>query len=211
MKIKLFLLIVTTFLVACGPSQTEFKALQIENADLRAKVDSLNVELRKYKYSPEKLLADAKKAAKEGKINDLSYIFAQIKQYHPLSSEFNEVKKLLDDAVAKDKNVQAKEHNIPQDVQQFIVLYKELLNFKNTSEFRNKGFGNGSKYTKWLTKANKLSQTADITHFSKYNFLPDDLVSLAYVYASSQGKENDASKALRTIIDDGINTIKNDY
>ena len=105
----------------------------------------------------------------------------------------------------------ASKEPIPQDLQQFIVLYKELLSFKNSSEFKNKGFGNGSKYQKWLTKANKLSETADISHFMEYNFLPGDLVSLAYVYVSSKGQENAASKALRDIIDEGINSINENH
>jgi len=96
---------------------------------------------------------------------------------------------------------------IPHDIEQFISLYKELLSFKDKSDFKSLGFGKGSKYQKWLNKANKLAETADISHFLKYNIVPDDLTSLAYVYVSTQGKENEASKIMRGNIDDAIAEI----
>lgn len=110
----------------------------------------------------------------------------------------------------KEEKVVAKEP-LPQDVKQFMALYKELLSFKNSSDFKRMGFGKGSKYNKWLTQANKLSDTADISHFIEYNFLPGDLVSLAMVYAASQGKENAASQTLRAIIDEGIAMINENH
>lgn len=94
---------------------------------------------------------------------------------------------------------------IPQDVEQFISLYKELLSFKDKSDFKSLEFGKGSKYQKWLNKADKLSETADISHFLKYyNIVPGDLTSLAYVYVSTQGKENEASRVIRANIDEAI-------
>ena len=51
-----------TFCIACGPSVAEFENLKSENAVLKAQVDSLNQELDAFKYSPEKLLADAQLA-----------------------------------------------------------------------------------------------------------------------------------------------------
>ena len=96
---------------------------------------------------------------------------------------------------------------IPQDVEKFISLYKELLSFKDKSDFKSLGFGKGSKYQKWLNKADKLSETADISHFLKYNIVPGDLTSLAYVYVSTQGKENEASRVIRANIDEAITQI----
>ena len=96
---------------------------------------------------------------------------------------------------------------IPQDVEQFIALYNELLSFKDKSDFIRMGFGKGSKYQKWLNKADKLADSADISHFLKYNIVPGDLTSLAYVYISTQGKENEASRVLRANIDEAITEI----
>lgn len=101
MKKALILLSVMTFCVACGPSIAEYENLKSENAVLKAQVDSLSNELAAFKYSPEKLLADAESAAKSEDKKKLMQIQEQMKQYHPQASEGAKVQKLLDEVIAK--------------------------------------------------------------------------------------------------------------
>jgi len=103
MRKTFILLSIMTVFVACGPSIAEFENLKSENAELNAQVDSLNKELDMFKYSPEKLLADAQLAAKSEDKQKLTLILAQMKQYHPQAAEGAKVQKLLDDVIAKEQ------------------------------------------------------------------------------------------------------------
>lgn len=105
MRNTLILLSVMTFCIACGPSTAEFENLKSENAVLKGQVDSLNKELDMYKYSPEKLLADAQLLAKNEDVNmeDLRRILAQINQYHPQATEGTKVQELIDEIISKDQ------------------------------------------------------------------------------------------------------------
>ena len=69
--------------VACGHSEAEFQSLKNENAALQMQVDSLTLELNAYRYSPDKLLADAQLAAKDENKEKVSTLLAQIQEYHP--------------------------------------------------------------------------------------------------------------------------------
>lgn len=103
MRKTFFLLSIMTFCVACGPSIAEFENLKSENAVLKAQVDSLTRELDAFKYSPEKLLADAQLAAKSEDKYKLTQILAQMNQYHPQAAEGAKVQKLLDEVIAKEQ------------------------------------------------------------------------------------------------------------
>lgn len=127
MKKHLFLLTFSAVLVACGPSQAEFDAVQCENVNLRAKVDSLNKELDAYKYAPAKMLAQARQAAKEGRTSSLTYIYSQIKKYHPQSAECNEVQKLVDASIANERaKVEAERKKQEKDKQERLKLVRKL-------------------------------------------------------------------------------------
>ena len=87
---------IVLLLTAGGPSKKEFTELQNENARLLSQIDSLNNELDHYKYSPDRLLADAKRVAEAGNKSILSSIVSRLKKYHPASKECEEAQKIWD-------------------------------------------------------------------------------------------------------------------
>lgn len=89
--------------MSCGPSKTDYENLQAENLNLQAQVDALNRELDIYKYSPDKLLADAQLAAKNEDKYKLQQILTQMEKYHPQANECAKVQALLNEVVAKEK------------------------------------------------------------------------------------------------------------
>lgn len=100
---KIFVFLFAGMMISCGPSVTEFENLKSENTALKAQVDSLNNELDAFKYSPEKLLADAQLAAKCEDKEKLTQILVQMEQYHPQAAEGAKIKKLMDEVVAKEQ------------------------------------------------------------------------------------------------------------
>lgn len=127
MKQSFVLVPILAMFVACGPSKAEFESLKTENAALHAQVDSLSKELDKYKYSPDKLLADAKNAAKKGDKWNLSQIVSQLKQYHPQSKESTEAQNLLDGVIAAEKAKAEKERlKAEREQQERLKVVKKL-------------------------------------------------------------------------------------
>lgn len=95
---KLMFLIVAFLAVACNeyPRLSSVKETENENAILRSEIDSLQdvvvqlqTELEGYKYSPEKLCADAKQLFTDNNESKLKDILWKLRRYHP---EANEVK-----------------------------------------------------------------------------------------------------------------------
>ena len=117
-----------------------------------------------------------------------------------------QLKESSEEIIAKDSTAQESvvQESIPQDVEQFDKLYKELLGFKSKNDFKQYGFGQGGPYYAWMKRAEAFCATADNSHFISYGFLPGDLISLASVYVGTKGAENEASKCLRTAIDKGL-------
>ena len=96
------------------------------------------------------------------------------------------------------------DQTIPKDVAEFIDLYTELTRFKDKNDFKRLGFGQGSPYKNWYNRANTLTSTAKLPHFTKYGIVPGDIVALGNAYVASAGKENVTTKALNEAIKKGI-------
>lgn len=95
--------------------------------------------------------------------------------------------------------------NISQsDIADFSALYSELLTFISQEDFKKMGFGTGSPYNNWLERAKNFSSTANMQHFVPLGFVPEDVVSLAYIYVTTKGTDNNASKILKNAIENGL-------
>lgn len=94
--------------------------------------------------------------------------------------------------------------SMPKDLEKFFALYKELLGFKDKSDFKQLGFSPNGSYYKWYEQVNALSKTAEISHFTKYGFVPGDLITLGLEYVSTNGKENDVTNYFCKNIEKGL-------
>ncbi|GEM_PF-3171171 len=119
----------------------------------------------------------------------------------------SEYKEYRDHYVSKNTN-QTIEYNFEnyKDVKkQFEKLYSELLNFKNTQEFKQHGFHEDSPYYTWLTEVEKFNtETNSVILKVNFGFVVNDLEMLANAYAASKGSETHFTKWLRNLIDNGL-------
>ena len=76
---------------------------------------------------------------------------------------------------------------------EFKVLYSELLEFKDKSDFKNYGFGQGGPYKEWLTKVKDLKENLDSKLLLQKGVVAGELEQLGLAYASSKGKETEVS------------------
>ena len=72
-------------------------------------------------------------------------------------------------------------------------LYKKLMNFKDTSDFKRFGFAPGGSNRSWLKKVEYLYRT---TKKEMYGHL----MTLGMHYVTSQGKETKITKKLRSLL-----------
>lgn len=77
---------------------------------------------------------------------------------------------------------------------EFKTLYVELLSFKDSENFKLYGFGNGGDYKEWLTKVEELKNNKDAKLLVHKGIVAGELEQLGILYASSKGKETDATK-----------------
>lgn len=127
MKKSVILVVLTTLLVACGPSQDDFETLRNENEMLKAQIQSLTHELDAYKYSPEKLLAEAQIASKNENKDKLYLILANLQEYHPQAPECVKVQKMIDDIIAKEQvTKEAERKKLEEEKQERLSVVKSL-------------------------------------------------------------------------------------
>lgn len=208
MKKTILYSLVFLFLTACGPSKKEFTNLQNENARLLSQIDSLNNVLDQYKYSPDRLLADAKRIAQSGNKSILSGIVSQIKKYHPSSKECEEVQKIWDKYLADEQasieaarqkklkekqdrlkavNKLKKSHDDIQDITWYKNPYFTHYDNANlTSLYMGK-----SAYTIWLRL--KMSYTGDDWIFFDNAYLSYDGHTREIVFDKYKDKKSDNS------------------
>jgi hypothetical protein len=89
------------------------------------------------------------------------------------------------------------------------VLFEELLEFKNRSDFQSYGFGMGYKYNKWLKEVKALkSSPLNIDLLSMHGFVVGDLETLGIEYSQTNGKDNEytiwAKNRIRAGLKDGL-------
>jgi hypothetical protein len=98
------------------------------------------------------------------------------------------------------------EFEIETAKEEFRKLYIELLSFKDKSEFHYNGFAVGHKYNRWLTDVEKLSNTPSNKILLKHGgFVYGDLEMLGFEYLKTYGKDNEYSRWVKKLFDEGIN------
>lgn len=110
--------------------------------------------------------------------------------------------------VIESKSVEIKKvddtEKINQAFEQFELLYKELIEFKDDSNFKKYGFGKGGKNNEWLNKVRDFKNNPDSKLLLKKGVLIGELEQLGMAYANSNGKETDVTKTFNKIFSDVI-------
>lgn len=87
----------------------------------------------------------------------------------------------------------------------FKALYDELLSFKDSPEFIEKGFGSDSRYNKWYETVKSFSEDKESNILASHGFVAGDLLMLGLEYVKSKGKETEYSKTIRAQFDGAFN------
>ncbi len=87
---------------------------------------------------------------------------------------------------------------------EFNTLYSEILNFKDKSDFKTSGFGQGGPYHEWLTKVQDLKENPDAKLLLQKNIIAGELEQLGLAYASSKGKETEVTKNFNKLFSEAI-------
>jgi len=93
---------------------------------------------------------------------------------------------------------------INQVFEKFKELYNELNRFKNSSDFKKYGFGEGGKNKSWLEKVREFKNNPDSKLLIKKGILIGELEQLGMAYATSNGKETEVTKTFNKIFTDVI-------
>jgi hypothetical protein len=88
----------------------------------------------------------------------------------------------------------------------FKTLYSELLNFKDKSDFKTYGFGQGGPYHEWLTKVQDLKENPDAKLLLQKDVVAGELEQLGLAYASSKGKETEVTKNFNKFFSEAISS-----
>lgn len=89
---------------------------------------------------------------------------------------------------------------------EFKTLYSELLEFKDKSDFKKYGFGQGGQYHKWLTKVKDLKENPDSKLLLQKKVVAGELEQLGLAYVSSKGKETEVTKSFNKFFSDAISS-----
>lgn len=87
---------------------------------------------------------------------------------------------------------------------EFKTLYSELLEFKDKSDFKKYGYGQGGQYHKWLTKVKDLKENPDSKLLLQKGVVAGELEQLGLAYASSKGKETEVTKSFNKFFSDAL-------
>ena len=89
---------------------------------------------------------------------------------------------------------------------EFKTLYSELLDFKDKSDFKTYGFGQGGPYHEWLTKVKDLKENPDAKLLLQKDVVAGELEQLGLAYASSKGEETEVTKSFNKFFSDAISS-----
>jgi len=127
-----------------------------------------------------------------------------------LTSCKNEPKEKKETEAIERKTVESKKvddtEKINQVFEQFESLYKELIEFKDDSDFKKYGFGKGGKNYEWLNKVRDFKSNPDSKLLLKKGVLIGELEQLGMAYANSNGKDTDVTKTFNKIFSDVISS-----
>lgn len=88
--------------------------------------------------------------------------------------------------------------------EEFKTLYGELLEFKNKSNFKKYGFGQGGLYHSWLTKVKNLKENPDSKLLIQKGVVAGYLEQLGLAYVDSKGKETEVTKRFNKLFSNVI-------
>lgn len=83
---------------------------------------------------------------------------------------------------------------IEQIFGEFKTLYAELLVFKDKSDFKKYGFGQGGTYNRWLNDVQALKKNPDSKLLLQKDVVAGELEQLGLAYVSSKGQETEVTK-----------------
>lgn len=111
---KKFLLFCVCILICSACNQSRITELEQRIKQLQTENENLQKELEKYKYSPDKLLADIKRCYNTSNQSQLSSLVAQMREYHPNAQELKQAEeyeeKLIDQILLeRQKEIEAQQ------------------------------------------------------------------------------------------------------
>lgn len=89
-------------------------------------------------------------------------------------------------------------------LEEFKILYQELLYFKSDTNFKKYGFSRGGPYHKWLKKVERLKNDPKSKSLIKKGFVIGELETLGFEYVSSKGGETELTEFFNEIFQKGI-------
>ncbi len=90
--------------------------------------------------------------------------------------------------------------------EEFKTLYSELLEFKDKSNFKKYGFGQGGPYHVWLTKVKNLKENPDSKLLIQKDVVAGYLEQLGLAYVGSKGKETEVTKSFNKLFSNVISS-----
>lgn len=217
---KLFTILLITGLISCTnqfkKGEAEFKNTNYEEAKLSyLKVESSNENFQKAQQrliEIDSIIVKIKfdsafTAFEKGDFKQAKVLFLQIETVVDQQKRVQEILSKIDSI----ENVQTNltEIELKKELKiaktNFSKLFKELLAFKNKSDFHENGFAKNSKYNRWLTDVQKLKDTPTEKVLFKLGLLPGDLEMLGNEYMNSKGKETEYSIWTKKTINEGLN------
>lgn len=124
---KIFALLISTLIVACGPSQQEYESLLKQNKELENQVITLRAELEGYRNSPDRLYNFVPELVKSKNIDSLSAVCKKLEKYHPASDECKKAKSALKELVnERDEKIKAEQAKRMQAVNKLKKEYDDV-------------------------------------------------------------------------------------
>ncbi|MDD4149176.1 MAG: hypothetical protein PHE33_04040 [Bacteroidales bacterium] len=91
---------------------------------------------------------------------------------------------------------------------EFVILYNELLSFKDDAKFKEYGFGIGGPYNEGLVKTQKLSKNKDSKLLLNKGVVAGELEQLGLAYVTSEGKETETTEFFNKVFSEAISPIE---
>ena len=109
------------------------------------------------------------------------------------------------DVVANLREEKLKDPKLNQLRKQVKVLFEQLLEFKNRSDFHMYGFIEGYKYNKWLKQVKALKESSlNVELLGVHGFVVGNLETLGVEYALTNGEESELTGYMTDRIRSGL-------
>lgn len=146
-------------------------------------IESLSNELNQYKYSPEKLYANAKDLFRERESAQLNKILSQLQSYHPESPQIDTIKFYIQDIERQIKEDEAKEQE--EKLSCLNSLQKNVDDVSGTTWYKTKTFRHDVNRTRTSIYIGKTSSSTWLR--LKMSYGGDDWIFFEDAYLSYDG------------------------